>query len=95
MPSAVTSCSARRQTRNRGPLVVSPLSTEIVRMMEADGLDQATAQRKLASRIDVAANTIAEDPAAIADARARASLLRESVILTEPFLARGDDGGSA
>jgi hypothetical protein len=66
-------------------VVVSPLSTEVVRMMEADGLDQATSQRKLASRIDVPANTVAEDPAVIADAPARTSWLRESVILTSRF----------
>jgi hypothetical protein len=66
-------------------LVVSSLSTEVVRMMEADGLDKATAQRKLASRIDVSAESVAADPAATPDARTRASLLRESVILTNRF----------
>jgi hypothetical protein len=66
-------------------LVISPLSTELLRMMEADGLDRATAQRKLASRIDVAAGAVPEDPAAIADARTRASMLRESEILTGRF----------
>ena len=65
--------------------VVSPLSTEIVRMMEADGLDRTTAQRKLAARIDVATDAVADDPAAVADQRTRASLLRESVILTKRF----------
>ena len=67
------------------PLVISPLSTEIARMMEAEGLDERAAQRKLASRIDVAADAVAGDPAAIADARARAALVRESVILTGRF----------
>ncbi len=78
----VLRAAADRRSR---PLVVSALSTEIVRMMEADGIDQGTAQRKLASRIDVAANAVADDPAAIADERTRALLLRESVILTSRF----------
>ncbi len=68
-----------------GLLVVSPLSTEIVRLMEADGLDRAAAQRELASRIDVTADAVAGDPAANANPRTRASLLRESVILTGRF----------
>ncbi|HEY2435063.1 MAG TPA: alkaline phosphatase family protein [Vicinamibacterales bacterium] len=66
-------------------VVVSPLSTEIVRMMEADGLDKATAQQTLGSRIDVPAEAVAGDPATITDGRTRASLLRESVILTNRF----------
>jgi hypothetical protein len=68
-----------------GAVVVSPLSSEVVRMMEADGLDRAAAQRKLASRIDVAAAAVAGDPAANADPRTRASLVRESVILAGRF----------
>jgi hypothetical protein len=66
-------------------VVVSSLSTEVVRMMEAESLDQATAQRKLASRIDVAVDAVAADPATIKDERTRAALLRESVILTNRF----------
>ena len=66
-------------------LVISPLSTEVLRMMEANGVDRVTAQRKLASRIDVAADAVAADPAAITDARTRRSLLRESTILTNRF----------
>jgi hypothetical protein len=66
-------------------LVVSPLSTEVVRMMEADAFDQATARRKLASRIDVAPEAVLLDPAEIADERTRASVLRESAILTGRF----------
>jgi hypothetical protein len=48
-------------------------------------MGRATAQQKLASRIDVAADAVAGDLSAIADARTRASLLRESVILTRRF----------
>jgi hypothetical protein len=88
-PASINGHAVSRHLVLRAPVglksrvvVISPLSTEVIRMMEADGLDQATAQRKLASRIDVRANTIAEDPAAIADAPARTALLRESVILT-------------
>ncbi|MGH9422772.1 MAG: phosphoesterase, partial [Thermoanaerobaculia bacterium] len=71
--------------RRSQTVVVSPITTEVVRMMETDGLEEATAQRKLASRIDVAVDAIADDPATMADARTRASLLRESVILTSRF----------
>ncbi|MGH9409190.1 MAG: phosphoesterase, partial [Vicinamibacterales bacterium] len=66
-------------------VIVSPLSTEMVRMMEADGMSWATAHRKVASRIDVPVEAVTGDPAAIADARVRASVLRESVILTNRF----------
>lgn len=69
----------------RVPLVISPLSTEIARMMESDGLDERAAQRTLASRIDVTVDAVAGDPSAIADARTRAALMRESVILTSRF----------
>jgi len=70
---------------NSRSIVLSALTTEIVRMMEADGLDQATAQRSLASRLDVGSDAVIADPAEIANDRTRASLLRESVILTGRF----------
>jgi len=70
---------------NARSIVLSPLTTEIARMMEAGGLDQATAQRTLASRIGVGSDAVMADPAEIADERTRAPLLRESVILTGRF----------
>jgi hypothetical protein len=67
------------------PLVISPLSTEIARMMEDDRLDYATARQKLATRLDVTIAQVTSDPGSVADAAPRASLLKESVILANRF----------
>jgi hypothetical protein len=67
------------------PIAVTPVSTELVRMMEADNLDFATAQRNLAQRLNVSADQVLKDPNAITPGAALTSLLRESVILTERF----------
>jgi hypothetical protein len=70
---------------SHGPVVVSPLSTEIVRTMEAEAIAYAAARNELASRLDVPSATVAEDPAKVADQRTRTALLRESVVLTNRF----------
>ena len=68
-----------------GSMVVSPLSTEVARLMEADVIDYATARQKLATRLGVPADQVISDPNAIADAGIRTALVTESVILTNRF----------
>ncbi|HVZ20575.1 MAG TPA: alkaline phosphatase family protein [Vicinamibacterales bacterium] len=75
--------SAAQSAQN--PVVISPLSTEIVRMMEADTLDDRAARRKLATRLDVPARDLLRDPRDVTDAVIRRRLLGESVILTDRF----------
>jgi hypothetical protein len=67
------------------PIAVTPVSTELVRMMEADNLNFATAQRNLAERLSVPADQVLNDPNAIAAGPVLTSLLSESVILTGRF----------
>jgi hypothetical protein len=72
------------------PIVVTPLSTEVVRMMEADTLDFKTARANLAARLNVSAEQLMSDPNSVKDRQAQAAMLAESVILTSRFL---DDEG--
>jgi hypothetical protein len=66
-------------------VVVTPLSTEVVRMMEADGLSYFTAKQDLAQRLDVPANQVLNDPTTVTDSTVQSALLTESVILTNRF----------
>ncbi len=68
-----------------GSIVISPLSTEVTRMMADGVIDYATARRQLAARLDVSESLVLSDPAAVADAIVRGSLLKESVILASRF----------
>jgi hypothetical protein len=56
-------------------IVVTPISTEVVRMMDADHLDFSAAENHLAERLNVPPDQILRDPIP-------ASVLTESVILT-------------
>jgi hypothetical protein len=67
------------------PIVITPVSTELARMMEADNLDFATAQRNLAQRLNVPADQLLRDPHAVTPGAVLTSLLTESVILTDRF----------
>src|SRR5215469_2779884 len=67
------------------PIVVTPISTEVVRMMEADNLDFATARNNLAGRLNVSASEVFGDPNTQASSGVRTALLTESVILTSRF----------
>jgi len=66
-------------------VVVSPISTEVARMMEADGLTYQTAKEHLASRLGVSTSDVLLDPTKVAAADVRKSVLAESVILSNRF----------
>jgi hypothetical protein len=66
-------------------IAATPLSTEVVRMMEADGISFATARQNLASRIGVSVSQVLADPNTITDPVAKAAVLKESVILTNRY----------
>jgi hypothetical protein len=65
-------------------VVISPLSTEVARMMEADDLDYITAKQDLAKRLDVQASSVLDDPNEL-EGSTKTSVLTESVILTNRF----------
>jgi hypothetical protein len=77
-------------------LVISPLSTEVVRMMEADGSNFATATQDLATRLSVPAGTVLRDVNTAATGAATKAMLAESNALSNRFayaitkLDRGD-----
>ncbi len=66
-------------------VAITPLSTEVARMMEADNLHYLTAKQDLASRLDVPVNKVLDDPSQVRDDADQAALLQESVILTNRF----------
>ncbi len=65
-------------------VVISPLSTEVARMMDDDGIDFDTAKQHLAARLTVAESDVLVDPAT-AHGATQTALLTESVILTRRF----------
>jgi hypothetical protein len=65
-------------------VVISPLSTEVARMMEDDGIDFDTAKQHLAQRLAVAQSDVLLDPSTVLGAT-QTALLTESVILTRRF----------
>jgi hypothetical protein len=67
------------------PIIVTPISTEVVRMMEADNLDFATARNNLAGRLNLSANEILGDPNTRTSSGVQSALLTESAILTGRF----------
>ena len=67
------------------PAVVTPLSTEVTRIMEADGLPYRAAVERLAARLGASAADVTADPATIRSAPARAAVLAESVALSRRF----------
>jgi hypothetical protein len=66
-------------------VAVTPLSTEIARSMEADGLAFAAARAKLATRLGVTTAQATSDTNKVAAGAARTAVLTESVILTNRF----------
>ena len=77
-------------------VAVTPLSTEIARTMEADGLAFTAARQKLATRLGVTTAQVTSDPSKLTGA-ARAAVATESVLLTNRFgfAARMVDRGDA
>jgi hypothetical protein len=79
--------SAADQAANGAQVVISPLSTEVVRLTEAESLTVADAKTAIASRLSLTGGTAdvtvkADDvlalPASVADAHAATALLTES-----------------
>ena len=76
--------------------VLSPLTTEVVREMEAANIDQPTAAAKIAGRIGVSADQVLGDFTTVADATAKQALVTEANIdanrfaLASTMVARGD-----
>lgn len=79
--------SAADQAANGAQVVISPLSTEVVRLTEAESLTVADAKAAIASRLSLTGGTAdvtvkADDvlalPASVADAHAATALLTES-----------------
>ncbi len=66
-------------------VAVTPLSTEVLRMMENDGLTYANAQAAVAQRIGVDPSLLLTDPNTVADSVQKAAMLKESVVLTNRF----------
>ncbi|MGZ3239029.1 MAG: alkaline phosphatase family protein [Burkholderiaceae bacterium] len=66
-------------------IAVTPLSTEVVRMMEADNIGYHTAKTNLADRLGVTTDQVLSDPNKLADGPAKTALLTESVILGNRF----------
>jgi len=97
--------AASQSIASKSPLLpatiaITPLTTEIVRMMENDGLSYSAAQGALGERIGVEADLVATVPSTVADATQKKAMLNESVVLTNRFtlaakmVDRGDLGAA-
>lgn len=67
------------------PVAVTPLSTEIMRLMEADDSTYEVARAELAQRLGISAAEAAADPAAVTAPTSRGAVLAESVALSRRF----------
>ncbi|MDB5803764.1 MAG: hypothetical protein JWN73_1086 [Betaproteobacteria bacterium] len=81
-------------------VAVTPLSTEVARLMEDNSTDYATASADLAERLEMPVADALADPSKVADLGVQADLLAESVVLTDRFTLaakmfdRGDAGAA-
>lgn len=66
-------------------VAVTPLSTEVARMMDDDRSSFETARIALAARLNVPSDEVLADPGTVADAALKAALLKESVIVSNRF----------
>jgi hypothetical protein len=77
-------------------VVISPLSSDVARAMEANNSDYATEKANLATRLGVPAATVLTDVNGVSDAAAKGAMLFESNALTNRYtyaitkLDRGD-----
>jgi hypothetical protein len=80
-------------------VAITPLSTEVARMMEANGLTFAQAVDSLASRLNVSSADVLLAPTTVHDATELPAILKESVVdagrwqLAAKFVDRGDTIG--
>src|SRR5262249_8082716 len=78
---------------------VTPLSTEVARAVENDGVTYAQAVANLAQRIGVSAANVLKAPTKVTDSAQQAAILKESVVdagrfeLAAKFVDRGDTVG--
>src|SRR4051812_1807962 len=88
---------AKVQTPAESNITITPLSTEVARMMEAGNVDYQTAKWQLATRLNVPMDVLLTDPGTLPDGAAKTALLTESVILTSRFglAAKMADRGDA
>ncbi len=73
-----------------GPLVpasiaVTPLSTEVLRSMEADGLAYSVVKSNISERLGVDGTELLQDPAKIGDPTDKGTILKETTVLTNRF----------
>ena len=66
-------------------ITITPLTTELVRMMENDGLSYSDAVATLSERIGVESSSVTAAPTAIADPAQLKAVETESVVLTNRF----------
>jgi hypothetical protein len=66
-------------------VALTPLSTEVMRIMEADKVSYGVARRQLAARLGISTAEATADPATVTARASRASILAESVILSRRF----------
>lgn len=66
-------------------VAVTPLSTEVLRMMEDGGGNFFTERQNLADRLGVPADQVLNDPNKVTDAVIKTALLNESVVLSNRF----------
>jgi hypothetical protein len=66
-------------------VVITPLSSEVIRIMEADHIDYQTAKWTLAHRLNVPVDEVLKDPNQVSDSKFQNAILMESVILTNRF----------
>jgi Phosphoesterase family len=80
-------------------VAITPLSTEVARMMEANGLTFVQAVNSLASRLNVSSADVLLAPTTVHDATELPAILKESVVdagrwqLAATFVDRGDTIG--
>ncbi len=81
----ITAASVSEHTRAGGTITsiaVTPLTTEVLRSMENDGVSYAAARATLAGRLGVEVSEVLADPNTITDPVAQTAMLTESTILT-------------
>ncbi len=66
-------------------IAVTPLSTELLRMIENEGQSYANGKLALAKRVGVDQAVVLSSPAAVTDSVQRTAILNESVVLTNRF----------
>jgi hypothetical protein len=76
---------AKVQTPAESNITITPISTEVVRIMESDNVDYQTAKWRLATRLNVPMDVLLSDPGTLPDGAAKTAILTESVILTNRF----------